>query len=650
MNKALIGGGLALCACALAIAKNPAVMKVNGVEVPRSEFEYLYHKNGQQQMEQQSFDDYVELFKIYKLKVADALSSGIDTTAAFKKELAQYRTDLAAPYLTDSAYIETFVKEAYDFLQEDAEIKHILRFKQNSNEANEASKVLLDSLATCIRNGEDFSMLAREYSQDKSVVNNGGNLGYMPFTKIPFYTFMKTAYTLQEDEVSPVVESPTAYHILVGGKHRPARGTMHAAHIMKMVRPGSDAAAEEKAKATIDSIYNVLQQDPTKFEELARTLSDDVNSGRNGGMLPWFGTGDMVPAFDEAAWALQDGETSAPVKSPYGWHIIRRFETKAPATYAERKPELVQRITNPKDERATKIRDHQIQYLSKKRKAKVAESALAQMKNDAQNMGVDSTFKALYLPGGKMGNITLITVNGKTATTGDFTQQFLNAYTVPAASLGGAELVEEQFQPFCYSFLTSNEEEQLMNEEPDYGNLYREFRDGSLLYEISLAKVWDKASKDEAGLKKFFEQHRGDYTWTEPHVKGYLVQAADDSVADVVRQRMQELGSSDSLTIKLRKEFRGKAQIDKVLFAKGQNPMVDYLVFGGAEVKSPSANFQSIFMFDPVILKNPEEVNDVRGLVTSDYQNQLETEWIEELKNKYPVEVYPKELNKVRKK
>ena len=101
MNKKFVAGaGAAIFALALT-AKDPVIMTVNGVDVPKSEFEYLYGKNSQQQLTQQPIDEYVEMFKLYKMKVEDAKAEGIDTTAAFRKEMEQYRRDLAAPYLAD---------------------------------------------------------------------------------------------------------------------------------------------------------------------------------------------------------------------------------------------------------------------------------------------------------------------------------------------------------------------------------------------------------------------------------------------------------------------------------------------------------------------------------------------------------------------
>ena len=216
--------------------------------------------------------------------------------------------------------------------------------------------------------------------------------------------------------------------------------------------------------------------------------------------------------------------------------------------------------------------------------------------------------------------------------------------TNPAQAL---DLFDDNFDAFYNGRLVSAEEDALAVEVPEYRNLLKEYIDGSLLYEVSVRKVWDRAAKDTEGLQRYFEQHRDEYKWNEPHAKGYLVQAQNDSVANLIKARAAELGR-DTLVNTIRNEFSRKVAIDKVLVAKGSNPMVDNIVFGGPVVTPKNANLEVYFMIDPRVITEPEEVGDVRGLVTSDYQNQFQEEWEKELRNRYPVKVYDKVLRKVK--
>ncbi len=557
-----------------ALAKDEVVMTVNGVDVPRSEFEYLYHKNQQQQVDPQSLEEYAEMFKIYKLKVADALSQHLDTLPAFRQEMKQYRADLATPYLTDSLYLNSLVKEAYDLSREEAEAFHIMLAKGASEDESKLSRAKADSLHAELMKGADFSELAAKYSVDRASSNAGGRMGYIVSGRFP-YAFEKAAFTLAPGQISEVVESPQGWHILKGGKKRPARGSVLVEHIMKMVPPTATAEQQAAAKATIDSIYNVVAANPASFEELARELSDDKGSGRQGGKLPWFGAGMMVEPFDSAAFAIQLDEISLPVRSQYGWHIIRKLDAKGPATLAEIKPTTLKRIANPQDERYALVEKNLMDRLRKKHKKAIGKRALD-----------DNAVKEIE-----------------------------------------------------YEWLYTNE--------PDYRNLLNEYREGSLLYEASLREVWDKAAKDEQGLNDYFNAHRADYKWTKPHVKGILVQATNDSVADLVREALKEASGDDAIKA-VRKQFVGKASIDRILMEEGQNAMVDHVVFNGTPVQPNNKKYTVYFVFDPKILTAPESMTDVRSLVTGDYQNQLERDWVEKLKSRYPVTVNEKVLKKIK--
>lgn len=641
-TKLLAGLGLSACAISFA-AKDAIVMTVNGVDVPRSEFEYLYNKNSQQQLSAQPLDEYVEMFKIYKMKVADARAEGLDTTAAFLKEMRQYRSELSAPYLVDSVYVNSLVEEAYSRSRKEAEAYHIMLLKSRDGAENRAQRARLDSIAGVLRAGGDFSELAKKYSQDRSAASNGGYLGYITVNHFP-YIFEKTVFELPEGEISGIVESPVGYHILKGGKKRDARGTVLVTHILKLSAADAEASAAAKTKATIDSIYAEVVKDPDSFEDAANRLSDDRGSARQGGRLPWFGAGEMVPEFDSVSFALADGEISRPFRTSYGWHIVKKIDSKEGPTMQEMKPVLITRMNSPQDERHSMIRRHQNERLGKKHHMRLNNSAISAMKVAVESNGLDSLFYSRFLDG-KEGEIQLLTIDKRPIAVKEFAGYMGHALqNDPEIAL---KLFDNYYDSYLNGLLLEEERNWLQANVADYRNLLKEYEDGSLLYEVSVRKVWDKAAKDTEGLEKYFNAHKEDYTWKQPHVKGFLVQVANDSVASLVQTRLEEIGT-DSIIRTIRKEFPRVVQIDKVLVEKGQNPMVDNLIFGGPEYVPQNSRFSTFFMFDPRIIGAPEEVNDVRGLVTSDYQTELQNEWEDQLRTKYPVKVNEKILKKVK--
>lgn len=629
-------------AASFAAKKDPVVMRVAGRDVPRSEFEYLYHKNANQQLQPQSIDEYAEMFKLYKLKVADALAAGLDTTEAFRNEYSGYLVELRAPYCSDSVYVKQLMHEAYDRMQQEVQANHIMIAKPRGLETPRDMYSVADSLLTELKAGADFADLASRFSDDKNSARRGGSMGWMTVFMTP-YEFETAVYSVPEGQYSDIVETDFGYHIIKGGAHRPARGEVMAAHILKMVPPGATPEQEAAIKAQIDSIYDEAIKPSGSFEALAAKFSDDKGSARQGGKVGWFGVGRMVPEFDSVAFAMPEGEISRPFRTDFGYHIIKKLDARGIPSYEEAEPRLRQAMDNRSDTRGRAKARQFTQKLRGKYKFKAEKKIRQQMMDYAAQNGLTYEFREHFAP---MASQPYMSFADKKYTVGDFLEHLSHFRNVGFPSTGLRDL-EKMFENYEQQELYSYFLKQLPEEDIDFRNLINEYRDGMLLFEISNRKVWDKAAKDTEGLKAFFEKNRADYTWQTPRAKGVLVQAADDSVAARAKEMLDTLPATEAIPA-IRKELAGKVRIDRVLMAKGDNQLVDALVFGGPAVDNPDSRFPVYFLSNLCVIDAPQEVEDVKAQVTADYQNALETEWIEELQAKYPVEIFEKELKKVK--
>lgn len=639
-NKLLIGAAAAMAGVAAFAAKDPVVMTVNGVDVPRSEFEYLYHKNIRQQVEAQPLDEYVEMFKLYKLKVADALAAGIDTTAKFQREMKQYERELAAPYLADSAYYLQLAKAQYDLMDTEVQARHIMLFKKPTRGENLALKARMDSIHQLLADGQSFEDLAARFSEDRQSAPNGGTMGYVTPGMLP-YSFDMVMTATPEGTVSEVFETPVGFHIIKGGARRPASGELLASHILLRSRPGVD---DPVLVAKADSLAAVAKADPSQFAELAKKYSQDPGSGSKGGSLGWFNPGQMVPEFAEGVLALADGEVSDPVKSQFGYHIIYRQDHRGRASFDELKDRLIARITNPQDERRTLIRDHQNEVLGKKYKLKTNDKLLKEMTAYVSANGLDEGFFTKY-GADAMANAPVFTIGKEAYPLGTFVNLLKRGAEQP--DIDQLKVFNNSLATFENVSLRETLLANLPKENADYRNLLNEYRDGTLLYEIAVQNVWDKAARDTEGLQKYFDGHRNEFSWTEPRIKGYLIKATNDSVSKLISERLPQL-SSDSIVPAIRKEFGKDVQIDRVLVKSGDNALVDYIVNGSQGEAPVSPNYPVFFMYNMQLLAAPQEVDDVRGVVTTAYQDYLENEWKKELLSKYPVTVNEKELKKIK--
>ncbi len=641
MKKGLLSLALVLASVAVVQAKgskDPALMTINGKAVTLGEFEYLYHKNNSQQLAPQTIDEYLDMFVTYKQKVADAESEGIDNTEAFKNEFDGYRRELAEPYLRNKEMEDSIIRAVYSHMQEDVDVSHIMLASKGPGIDAEAQKHTLDSIRTAILNGADFAALARQYSIDRAARKNGGRMGFIPVGRLP-YTFEDAAYNTKAGEISPVVETPFGFHIVKVNARRPARGQVLAQHILKLTQGLSEEDAAKK-KAEIDSIGALLAAG-ADFEEIAKKESEDPGSQRNGGRLNWFGAGQMVPEFEEAAFSLQNGEVSAPFKTSYGYHIVKRLDWKPVDSFETMEP-MIKNVIQ-RDERGQMPRKRKIAELRRKFKAGVNAANLALVKNEiVKNGGLDSALIEKY-----------IVSEMEVASMGK--QKILLSEVVSeiGAPLAGtperqAAQFEERVNLSLDNAVTEAERQDLAVNNADYRNLLNEYRDGMLLFEVSDRKVWTKAKQDKEGLENYFRTHRDKYKWEKPKFKSYVVFATSDSIMQLAKGYLESTDMpGDSLATDLRKKFGKDVKIEKVIAAQGENNITDYLGFG-AEKPEAKGKWAWYFPYRGKILNAPEEAADVRGAVTGDYQGELEEAWVAGLKQKFPAKINKKTLKKAK--
>lgn len=200
--------------------------------------------------------------------------------------------------------------------------------------------------------------------------------------------------------------------------------------------------------------------------------------------------------------------------------------------------------------------------------------------------------------------------------------------------------------------LLENKAEELSADDVEMRNLIREYHDGLLLYEISNRLVWDKAAKDEAGLDAYFKQNRSKYAWDEPRYKGMAYHVKDKKDVKAVKKAVKKLPFGEWAD-KLRTTFNNdsiiRIRVEKGIFKPGDHALIDQMVFKRDTIAKPVEGYPIDAVFGKLLKKGPEEYTDVRGLVTADYQDMLEKEWVAELRKRYNYSVDPKVLETVNK-
>lgn len=632
---------LALAAGAImAKPKDPVIMTVNGRPVLKSEFEYLYNKNVGQQLEHQSLDEYVDLFVNYKLKVADALANKYDTTPEFISELAMYQNDLSAPYMVDTDAENRQLDKMYDHYKNMKKVSHIM-FADPSK--GQYSMNFIDSIRNELVAGRaDWNETAAKYSIDRPTSADGGSMGWLLPGRFPV-AFEDMAYATEVGTISQPVNSGFGIHLIRVDGERENPGEVKARHILKLTARKSLQEAL-KVKEQIDSIYAVLMQG-ADFADVARRESEDPGSNASGGDLDWFGAGVMVAPFDSVSFAIPEGVISQPVQTSYGWHIIEVMGRRPAKTRLEMDDQLKEAFSN--GERGAIARREYIDKLMTKYNSHLVEAGLDEVEAivNANPGGLTQELREQL----SSSPIVIAEVGGNAVTLAEVMPAAnfrgeLNGKVVREGVVVAAEkkLKDDTMVLFRQALKESNE---------NYRNLVNEYADGILLFNISQDKIWQKPASNPEGLEAYFQTNRDKYKWDEPRYKAVIIFTTADSIETQIKDYVSGLDKSKVNPATLGKELRDKfgknVRAERVIAKKGENPITDYLAFGGPKPDQSNA-WAYYFAFMDEIIDQPVHADDVKGKVTADYQNYLEQEWIKELKKKYPVTIDKKVLKTVK--
>ena len=624
-------------------AKDPVLMTINNKKVTLSEFEYLYKKNLDQQVNKESIDEYVERFVSYKLKVAEAEALGYDTLPRIVNELNGYKSEILTPFLTDNDLKEKLIQEAYNRMTMTIDVNHLMLPRGASDEENRAQLAKMDSIRNCILNGESFTDMVMKYSVDPSRRVNQGHYEHLSSGFFP-YSIEYVAFNTPVGEISQPFLSEYGVHLIKVNGVQPSEGQVEVGHILRRFPRDVNDSIKAVIKAQADSIYQCLLNGEN-FEEMARNYCQD-GSAQYGGKLPMLSRGGTIQAFDDVAFALADGEISQPFETIYGYHIVKKYSHKPVGTLEECRPNIEammqrdERASMPVESRVSQI----MSDLNYKKNDKLHEYLMKELNKHG---GYDSTFVTDVVAKSKF---VIFTYGKDKKTYLSAMTKMLNPKAQYASNEVAAAAIEGNVERIAKQEVVQYYSENLFDINPDYRNLMNEYRDGTLLFEVMNNEVWRKAKTDEAGLQQLFDENRDKYRWDSPHFKGIMVCAKNDSILNEVGLAMQQMGPvpEDTITTTLNKKFGHNIKMVRVISKKGENEMVDYIAFDGPKAASSYSGFPVYTKLLGRIIDQPEELSDVKGLVSSDYQDILEQQWLEGLRKKYKVTIDQKVLNQLK--
>lgn len=644
-NHLLILISLFLTSHLMGQTEDPVLFTVGSSEVKASEFDYIYKKNNGDNatFEKEDVESYLDLYVKFKLKVQKAKALKLDTIKALQDELAVYRKQLAASYLVDKEVKDKLVEELYERIQKDKRVSHVLFSLADDADETQVQEALNNMLTLKgkVDRGAPFVDIAKTISDDQSSAANGGELGWMT-AMLPngFYEFENAIYTLKPGEVSEPIRTQLGYHLIKVEEERKARGEIEVAHILIRTRKkGQDV---KDANSQIDSLYGLLQKGDD-FKYLAKNFSEDRNTSNKEGYLGFFGISQYEKAFEDAAFGLKNvGDISEPVKTSIGWHIIKLLNRKDYEDQDRMKRALVNKIEG--NERFEIAQDAIIKQIQ-------IESGMTENKGKLTSFigKVGDNFFSYKWKSPDDDPSELMSFKDKKYSVNEFGQYCKREVRKRLgykkdAKVGDA--VIELYNAYKKEKTLKYEEENLEKKYPEFKSLMREYSEGILLFEATKKNVWDKASEDTIGLNSFFDRNKGAYVWNERGVLStYNIHTVDEKKlkdihkqikkktpeeilkkynTDVIivehRTSTHEMGSKEFLGLKWKKG----ATTDPIKDKKGKSFIVKKL--------------------NRMIEPGPKTMDDARGYIIADYQDELEQEWVETLKKEFDVQIHEEVL------
>lgn len=651
LKKVLLGLCLFVVATAMSQQqKNEVLFTIDGNPYYTNEFIRVYNKNLDlvKDDSQKDLDNYLDLYIGYKLKVNKANKLGLDEGKKYQSELRSYRNQLAKNYLTDTKVTEELLEEAYARSKKEIKASHIL-FMVNEN-ASPADTLKAYNKAMDVRkkalDGADFGKLAEQYSEDPSAKENKGDLGYFSVFRM-VYPFESGAYNTPEGEISKPVRSRFGYHLIKVNDVRENRGEITVAHIMILKPRKANKDEEAKAKQTIDEIYQKLKQGED-FESLAKQFSQDKSTASAGGRLNKFNSGELSSVeFEDHAFALNTpGEYSKPFQSEYGWHIVKLIEKHKSKPYVDLKADFESRIK--RDDRSKLITASMNDKLRSRYKIDRDEKMYAKVLK-ALNDNVYTTTWSLP-EDTKQFDQTLITINKDKTLSAKSFLEYVASHQRSAAQLKPlSKYADAALENYSNEQLNIYYNEHLEEEFPEFGTVMEEYRDGLLLFDLMEKEIWEKAKIDSTGLEQFYNRNKSSYQWKE-RVDAEIYSSTDKDVIKDTRKYLKKGKDAVYIKEKLNKGEKINVMENAGVFETGSDllPKMKKYKKGVSDVIKDD-KYYYVVKVNKVMPAGPKTLKESRGRVINDYQQYLESTWVNELRDEFTVKVNEEAFNSVKK-
>ena len=621
------------------VSDSDVLLTISDEPVLATEFIRVYNKNLDlvQDDSQKEVESYLKLFLNYKLKLAEAKSLGYDKDLVYLKELKTYQNQLTQNYLTDKNVTEELVLEAYERTVNEVKAQHVLVRVENFE--TDTLQAFNDVLAFKDRlKNENFDSLKKEIHDGKNIFVE--DLGFFTAFKMA-YNFESKAFNTKIGEVSNPFRTKFGYHVVKVLDKRKSKGLVSVSHIMI-----ANTQKDNKlvAKDRILELHRLLVQGED-FGALAKQFSDDKSSSARNGELKPFKSGQINSTkFENTAFSLKEiGDISEPIQTKFGWHILKLIKKTPVADFNKIKNDLQKQVG--KDSRSKLVRTKMFEKLLSEYNLSKKNQNLVSFKTevvfDVSNRNWDLS--------NKINNTKIfLQIKDRSYTFRDFID-FLNKNSKSINKKWKKKfIIENQYKLFLEQLLFQYKKDNLEYENQEFANILNEYREGLLLFELMQDKIWEGAKNDTLGLKVFYNNNMKNYLWPD-RIIGSIASSSSYKTIKKVRKSWLNNHSNDKID-KLLNARKQNVIFSKGEFELGDPPLPKNLILSKHPITGVIKENNNFFVvkIDEFVPESQKTILEAKGQLISDYQNELESRWILELKSKFHVDLNEEVFQKVK--
>lgn len=599
----------------------------NNKPVSRPEFLTAFNKNPDTAGNRaQKMRDYLDMYINFKLKLAQAYDEKLDAKEEYRAEGDNFKKQLTENYINEQANINRLTHEAFVRSQKDILVAEV--FVASGADTAAAWKKINDA-ATALNTGKNFDDVTATYTTDEALKQQKGSMGYITVFTLP-YDVENLVYALKPGEHSGIYHSAIGYHIFKNVSERPAAGKRKVQQILLPVTAAFTTDEKMAVKRKADSIYHLIQNGAS-FDDMVAQFSAPMQGMQTKGITT-VGTGNYSGDYESKVFALaKPGDVTPPFETQYGYHIIKLL-TVIPVVNKEddivNNGALQQLVEG--DDRLTAAKNsllQQWQVLIKYKKAGYNEQDLWHYTDSALSNKNKVTYKGITP------QTVLFTFAKQNVTAADWVT-FLQF----ARQNGGRQ---KTYPALFKDFTKQASGDYYRNHIADYntaiGEQMKEFNEANLLFAVMDEHVWGKATQDTLALQKYYDGHKNNYVWA-PGISALIVSAADKSVLDSLAPLIKA-NPADWRNI-----TGALAAADSGRYEAGQYPVKQQVPMQAGFITLSEKNdagdtYTFLYVFNVYPNQSQRNFEDAKGMVINDYQQVLETAWIKQLKQKYPVAI-----------